>query len=705
MASRQRVIRLLDRFVPAPLRAGGGDGLMRARIAVGASLVGGLLCLTVGALSAWALGLAPGFLWANLAAGAGILSGPLLLRRTGSIALVTHFLLTVGLVTVGALYLGSGGDNFSALYSIPIVPLFATLLGGLRTGALWGGLSALATLILVYLPLPQAAGFADFSVVDAQLQVARDVVIITVWITALGGLYDLVRNVALRDAERARTRAEESEERFYRVFAANPDAIVVAALDDGLVLECNDGFRSLCGLAHGPVAGAVRWTDAFRMDEAQRRAAHEALLEGDGAAELEVSLPGERGERRILLLSASRVELDGRPCVLATGRDLTDRKRLEEQLRQAQKMEAVGQLAGSIAHDFNNMLTVIAGYAEHLRSELGGELRDMAAEVHDAAERSASLTRQLLAFSRRQVLKPRVLDLAAMAQRLEALLQRLIGERVTVRLELDPGPAWVRADPGQLEQVIVNLAINARDAMPGGGALVVAVGSADGPGAAGKDAVCLRVRDTGVGMDESTLHRVFEPFFTTKEQDKGTGLGLSTVHGIVRQSGGEIAIASRPGRGTEVAVRLPRVAGCADSDGHGTGRPPRAAPGRTVLLVEDDPMVRRLVRRTLDGAGYRVVEAEDGAEALAVFRRDPGAVDLVLTDVMMPRKSGAELAAALGAERPELPVVFMSGHPNPREDHAARLPDDADLIHKPFSADTLRHRVARALGEPTRAAS
>jgi PAS domain S-box-containing protein len=647
--------------------------------------------------SSWLLDLASGVSWVNLAGGLLILAGPWAMRWTGSVALVAHTLIALGVGMVALLFVGSQGTNLSTLYSLPIIPLFAMLLGGLRMGVLWAGLSCLAAAFLIYAPLPAVESRLDFAVVDTDRQVLRDVVVITVWITMLAGIYERVRSGALRDAQRARRRAEESEERFFRAFAANPDAIVVAGLDGERVIECNEGFAALCGRPRERVVRSLRWTDAFRMDEEQRRAARKTLGAGDGHLELEVAIPSPDGEPRALLVSASRVELDGRACVLATGRDITERKRLEEQLRQAQKMEAVGQLAGSIAHDFNNMLTVISGYAEHLRDSLDGDLREMAAEVRGAAERSASLTRQLLAFSRRQVLNPQILDLAEMLRRLETLLQRLIGEHVVIDLDLPAGPALVRADPGQLEQVVVNLAINARDAMPEGGRLTVAVETVDGGD--GAPAVRLRVTDTGTGMDEKTLERAFEPFFTTKEQGKGTGLGLSTVHGIVRQSDGEITIASRPGRGTTVEVLLPRVEGVAAAVQVDDAAGPPGAPGRAVLLVEDDPRVRRLASRSLRGVGYVVLEAEDGEEALRIFGRSGDGIDLVLTDVVMPRKGGAELAAALRDARPDLPVLFMSGYPNPREDQAARLPEGAELIHKPFSPTLLRERVARVLAE------
>jgi CheY-like chemotaxis protein len=295
-----------------------------------------------------------------------------------------------------------------------------------------------------------------------------------------------------------------------------------------------------------------------------------------------------------------------------------------------------------------------------------------------------------------------VLDLNAMLRRLERLLGRLLGEPVQVELELDPELWSVRADPGQMEQVIVNLAINARDAMPDGGTLRLSTRNVEAePGAQLADGpwVRLRVRDDGVGMDEATLSRAFEPFFTTKEQGKGTGLGLSTVHGIVSQSGGEVTIRSDRQHGTTVDVFLPGVLGAGASAERAEAPPsvPHGS-GHTILLVEDDPMVRRLASRSLGAAGYQVIEARDGDEALVTFRDLGGAVDLVLTDVVMPRRGGTELARELRELRPDVRVLFMSGYPNAREDRDARLPPDVDLVHKPFSPATLRTRVAAALG-------
>jgi PAS domain S-box-containing protein len=690
-------LRPVDWFVPAAIAAAGDDRRTRARILVATCLIGGSATLVAGTATNMALGLAPGIAAVNLAGGALIFAGAFLLRASGSIAWTTHAVLGLGWLMNSVLFAASDGTNLSALYAFPILPLIATLIGGTAVGVAWTVFVCVSTVVLVNLPAVGRALPLEFAVLDVQRQIARDVLVITFWVALVGVLYDLVRSGAQRDAERARRRAEESEELFAQAFQGNPDGIVVADRASHHVLECNDGFAELVGLGRTRILRRLDWTEALGMSAAQREILQKALEETGQSGEIEVS----RGDRT-LRVRAREVELLGRRSVLASVRDVTEHLRLEEQLRQAQKMEAVGQLAGSIAHDFNNMLTVISGYADHLSGELPGELGEMAGEIRRAADRSADLTRQLLAFSRRQVMKPQVLDLNAMLRRLERLLGRLLGEPIQVELELDPELWSVRADPGQMEQVIVNLAINARDAMPDGGTLRLSTRNVEAePGAQLADGhwVRLRVRDDGVGMDEATLSRAFEPFFTTKEQGKGTGLGLSTVHGIVSQSGGEVTIRSDRQHGTTVDVFLPRVLGAGASAERAEAPPsvPHGS-GHTILLVEDDPMVRRLASRSLGAAGYQVIEARDGDEALVTFRDLGGAVDLVLTDVVMPRRGGTELARELRQLRPDVRVLFMSGYPNAREDRDARLPPDVDLVHKPFSPATLRTRVAAALG-------
>jgi two-component system, cell cycle sensor histidine kinase and response regulator CckA len=383
-------------------------------------------------------------------------------------------------------------------------------------------------------------------------------------------------------------------------------------------------------------------------------------------------------------------------------------RRSEEQLRQSQKMEAIGRLAGGIAHDFNNLLTAILGYSEVLLHRLPAEgpLRREVEEIKKAGDRASSLTRQLLAFSRRQVLQPKVLDLNAIVASMENMLRRLIGEDIELVTVLGRRLGAVKADPGQLEQVIVNLVVNARDAMPEGGRLTVETGRSEGHGETGilpppGGWVVLSVTDTGVGMDEETRAHLFEPFYTTKGPGKGTGLGLSTVYGIVAQSGGHIAVESEPGRGTTFRIYLPR----AEEERPGEAGRPRlfAIPGRgteTILLVEDEEAVRSLASEILRMNGYSVLEAADGEEALLLSGQHAGPIALLLTDVVMPRLSGFELARRLRTLRPGLKVLYMSGHTDIADIPPEGLASGAAYIQKPFTPGVLARTVRALLDAP-----
>ena len=367
-------------------------------------------------------------------------------------------------------------------------------------------------------------------------------------------------------------------------------------------------------------------------------------------------------------------------------------RRSEEQLRQAQKMEAVGRLAGGIAHDFNNLLTVITSYGDLLLEDLAPDdsRRDDVEQIRKAAEGAAALTRQLLAFSRQQVLEPKVLDIRAIVAGTEKLLRRLIGADVQLATSLASDLGAVKADPGQLEQIIINLAVNARDAMPGGGRLTIAAtGMEEVEGRPGRW-VMLAVSDTGIGMDEQTKARIFEPFFTTKESGKGTGLGLATVYGIVKQAGGFIWVDSEPGRGTSFEVYLPRVD---EPVAPAITRPAPAEPGRgteTVLLVEDAPAVRLVTRQVLERYGYTVLEAPTGDMALRLAAKHHGPIHLLLTDVVMPGLSGRQLAGQLSQLRAEMKVLYVSGYADTVESGVAYL-------QKPFAPEALARRVRDVL--------
>ena len=404
-----------------------------------------------------------------------------------------------------------------------------------------------------------------------------------------------------------------------------------------------------------------------------------------------------------------RIQYGEKKAMLVVPQDATRRHRLEEQLRQAQKMEAVGMLAGGIAHDFNNLLTIINGYSQMVLGNLPerDENRNSVEQIMKAGERAAELTHQLLTFSRRQVVRPRVLDLNTVVTATAVMLRRLIGEHIELRIVAAPDLAKIHADPGQLHQVILNLAVNSRDAMPNGGTLIletqnVQLGEAYvGPNATMRPGryVMLAVTDTGIGMDEETRSRLFEPFFTTKAQGHGTGLGLSTVYGIVKQSNCEIVVYSEPGQGTCVKIYFPVVAEEPVEDTSEGLRSPVLSGTETILLVEDDEAVRKLVRRTLEEQGYRLLVAASGTEALKIVQGHSGRIHLVISDVVMPQMGGRQLAERLKAARPEIRVLFVSGYTENSILRSGNLVEGEAFLQKPFTPLALARRVRELLDQ------
>ncbi len=386
---------------------------------------------------------------------------------------------------------------------------------------------------------------------------------------------------------------------------------------------------------------------------------------------------------------------------------MEERGRAEEGLRQSQRMEAVGRLAGGVAHDFNNLLTAILGYGSLLASRFPPDApgREEVDEILRASERAAALTRQLLAFSRRQVLEPVVLSVNELIANLEKMLGRLIGEDVNLVTRLHMGLGNVRADPGQLEQVIMNLVVNARDAMPNGGKLTIETANADLDESYAQGHVTVQpghyvmvaVSDTGTGMDAETQARAFEPFFTTKEKGKGTGLGLSTVYGIVKQSGGNIWVYSEPGKGTTFKVYLPRVEETVAQGPTRSGDSLPAAATETVLLVEDDPSIRTLAKRVLEERGYRVLEADSGKDALERVHREKGPIHLLLTDLVMPDMGGTELASRLQDKHPTIRVLFMSGYTDDGVVRNGLLESGRAFLQKPFTPTMLVRKIRDVL--------
>jgi PAS domain S-box-containing protein len=386
--------------------------------------------------------------------------------------------------------------------------------------------------------------------------------------------------------------------------------------------------------------------------------------------------------------------------------EMAERKSLQEQLVQAQKMEAIGRLAGGVAHDFNNLLTVINGYAQ-LLLERAADSRSRAQlqEIHNAGERAVALTRQLLAFSRQQILAPQVLDLNRVVTNIDKMIRRLIGEDIHLVTLCSTGIGRIKADVTQLEQIILNLAVNARDAMPRGGRLTIETANVelDETYAAGHWSVkpgayvMLAVSDTGVGMDAETRARIFEPFFTTKEKGKGTGLGLATVYGIVKQSGGSIWVYSEPGRGTAFKIYLPRTDEAAQTKPSPRPVAPAARVPATILLAEDEPSVRAMVRGVLESNGYKVLEARDGEDALSIARDHKGPIHLLLSDVVMPRMGGRELAEALAPSHREMKVLFMSGYTDDAIVHHGVLDPDMEFLQKPATPEAIARRVREVL--------
>ena len=508
-----------------------------------------------------------------------------------------------------------------------------------------------------------------------------------------------------------RLRAEQAlrnSEQSYRSLVDGVRDVIFALSPGGEVTSLNPAFEEMTGFP--PAEWVGRPFEAFVHPDDVPLALDlfGRVLQGEPRPTIQFRILTRAGTYRVAEFSATAQLRDGRLTgILGIGRDVTERLGLEQQLRQAQKMEAVGRLAGGIAHDFNNILTAITGHADLLLEDLGHHdpRRADVDEIRRSAERAAGLTRQLLAFSRQQVLQPKVVDLNALVLDMDKLLRRLIGEDVELATVLDPTLGRVTADPGQLEQVIVNLAVNARDAMPQGGKLTLETRNIDldssytlehslvkpGP------YVQLTVSDSGIGMDEETQAHAFEPFFTTKPRGQGTGLGLAMVYGTVKQSGGFIWVYSEPGRGATFKIYLPRVDAPVESAAPPAPveRPPRGS--ETVLLAEDEPAVRAIARQALERQGYTVLAAPSGADALALAAQHGATIHLLLTDVVMPGMSGRDLADRLTAQRPGIRVLYISGYTDNAIVRHGMLEPGLAYLQKPFRPDALVRKVREVL--------
>jgi len=509
-----------------------------------------------------------------------------------------------------------------------------------------------------------------------------------------------------------RNRAENSvrqwEKRFEDLFENTKDILFMLDLE-GNVTSVNKAAEEVMGWPRNEalkknIKGLVAPEHAALCSEVMRR-----IGNGEPLQHFEIAMLRKDGRKVLLEVSARLIRSNGKKdCVQGIARDVTERRQLENMVRQSQKLEAIGRLSGGLAHDFNNLLCVINGHTELLTEALqpGDPTLRSVTQIRKAADSAAALTRQLLAFSRRQVFHPQVVDLNAIVMETERLLARLIDEHIEFYTALDPGLGRVMVDPVQVEQVIINLVLNARDAMPKGGRLTIETSNFDleenhqskiSQIPTGKY-VLLALTDTGCGMDEETQSRIFEPFYTTKEMGKGTGLGLATVYGIVKQSGGFIWVYSEEDRGTTFKVYLPRVASPLTETR--PGRHIEISKGtETILVVEDAEPLRALTKEFLSASGYTVLEAANGDEAIRIAQSHAGTIDLLLTDVVMPRMGGKPLVEQMAQIRPNTRVLYMSGYPNDGIVQAGILANGVALLEKPFTREILSKRVRQVLDE------
>jgi PAS domain S-box-containing protein len=526
---------------------------------------------------------------------------------------------------------------------------------------------------------------------------------------------DVVIAVGRDVTERVEARQKEaaSEARYRTLIESIPDVVWAATLE-GKITFISPSVARICGFSADELlqTPATFWFDRIHKEDVERVRQAFATVAANGYA-AEYRWQHKDGHWIWIRAHAvTRKRPDGAELVEGTFADTTELKRAEEHVRQSQKMEAIGQLTGGVAHDFNNILAVILGNGDFLRQSLaaGDPRRADAEAILEAGQRAAGLTRQLLAFSRKQVLEPRILDLNQIVRGLEKMLRRIIGEDIEFACALAGGLDSVRADAGQIEQVIMNLVVNARDAMPRGGKLSIETKnvvldvpySRSHPGSAHGPHVMLAISDTGCGMDAETRRHLFEPFFTTKERGKGTGLGLSTCYGIVKQSAGWIWVYSEPGQGTVFKVYLPVAAADATSATAAAAAPATAKGHETVLVIEDDAQVRSMVRRVLASRRYDILEARDGEEAMAAAKAHAGSIDLILSDVVIPGANGPEIVEQVRRHHDGTRALFMSGY----TDHAVLrdriLASDVAFIQKPFAPDALATKVREVLDAPLR---
>ena len=597
------------------------------------------------------------------------------------------------------------------LNAISLAAVIVALIGALRipvrrVGATAKALLSVAVVLYVFVGV---SNILEHSGTTARLDAYEDYAEILFFPFLLYFVYALGMHEELARRRRA-------ERRYREVYEGSRDGFVAVDMA-GRIVQSNSTFRRMLGYTEMELAEKT-YSDITpeAWHEAERRIVEEQVLPRGYSDVYEKEYRRKDGtvfpiEIRTYLLRGTDREPAG---MWAFVRDVTARRRAEEereqlerQLRQSQKMQAVGQLAGGVAHDFNNLLAAIIGYAEIGLGELPADspIRDDLTEIHTAARRAEALTRQLLAFSRQQLLDVQAVGLNELVLDTERMLSRTLGEDIELVTDLAPEPCTVRADPTQLQEVIINLAVNARDAMPDGGTLTIATRATALDAAAARSHaelepgpyVDLTVRDTGHGIDEETLARIFEPFFTTKDVGKGTGLGLSTTYGLVKQHGGAIAVESQPGQGATFRILLPRIDAEPEPPAERAREPAAGRGEHTILLAEDEEAVRGMARLALTKHGYTVLAAADGVEALELADAHDGDIDLLLADVVMPRMGGKELADRIVARHPAIRILFMSGYTTDViSKHGVGHPA-AQVLQKPFHVDTLVRRVRDAL--------
>jgi PAS domain S-box-containing protein len=546
-----------------------------------------------------------------------------------------------------------------------------------------------------------------------------DLTRVVIWGVTLPALAVMVGRLEARAVAAEKAVRREAETRFTKAFHASPVGILLTRLSDGRVLDANEAALDLLGYAREELVGKPLLSLGAWAEPEQRAALVERLRTEGTVRNVDVQARKRSGEVADLLCSFERLddEIDGHaaPQALSFIVDITERRRAvealrrrEEQLHETQKMEAVGRLAGGIAHDFNNLLTVIGGNASLVEANVADpDARQCLAEITDATERAASLTRQLLAFSRHEPLRSELLDVNAVVEKLVPFLRRTIGERIVLSADLAPSLGAIRADPGQIDQAVTNLVINARDAMANGGELTLRTAEVELDDAAaaplGVEAragrfVVLAIRDTGAGMDADTARRVFEPFFTTKGAAQGTGLGLATVYGIVARSGGFVSVESEVGEGTEFRLHFP-TAGEAAEVGPGAEHRAAARGRERVLLVEDEPAVRALAARVLEELGYTVLVADSAKHALEIAAAEAKALELVITDVVMPEMGGRELAERITPLLPKAKILFVSGYANDPVLAQSIRDRSVAFLAKPFTRESLASAVRAVLDD------